>query len=98
MHCFNSKCISCSIRIYSLWVNIYYVRGRNYDSKNDNFVIALDYKNSQRSSYAMSIEDTSAELSHNRKFKSFNLDVDSHYDFFKDDPDYGIYIQISNLN
>ena len=75
-----------------------YTRDQSNDSKNDNFVIALDYKNSQRSSYAMSIEDTSAELSHNRKFKSFNLDVDSHYDFFKDDPDYGIFIQVSNIN
>ena len=75
-----------------------YTRDQAKDNKNDSFFIALDYKNSQRSSYAMSIEDTSAELSHNRKFKSFNLDVDSHYDFFKDDPDYGIYIQISNLN
>ena len=75
-----------------------YTRDQAKDSKNDSFVIALDYKNSQRSLYTMSLEDTSAELSHNRKFKSFNLDVDSHYDFFKDDPDYGIYIQISNLN
>ena len=75
-----------------------YTRDQAKDNKNDSFVIALDYKNSQRSLYTMSLEDTSAELSHNRKFKSFNLDVDSHYDFFKDDPDYGIYIQISNLN
>ena len=75
-----------------------YTRDQAKDNKNDSFFIALDYKNSQRSLYTMSLEDTSAELSHNRKFKSFNLDVDSHYDFFKDDPDYGIYIQISNLN
>ena len=75
-----------------------YTRDQAKDNKNDSFFIALDYKNSQRSSYAMSIEDTSAELSHNRKFKSFNLDVDSHYDFFKDDPDYGIFIQVSNIN
>ena len=75
-----------------------YTRDQAKDSKNDSFVIALDYKNSQRSLYSMSLKDTSAELSHNRKFKSLNLDVDSHYDFFKDDPDYGIYIQISNLN
>ena len=48
-----------------------YTRDQSNDSKNDNFVIALDYKNSQRSLYSMSLEDTSAELSHNRKFKSF---------------------------
>ena len=75
-----------------------FTRDQARDSKNDSYVIALDYKNSQRSLYSMSLEDTSAELSHNRKFKSFNLDVDSHYDFFKDDPDYGIFIQVSNIN
>ena len=75
-----------------------YTRDQAKDNRNDSFFIALDYKNSQRSLYTMSLEDTSAELSHNRKFKSFNLDVDSHYDFFKDDPDYGIFIQVSNIN
>ena len=46
----------------------------------------------------MSLNDASAEFSHNRKFKGFNLDVDTHYDFFEDDPEYGLYIQVSNIN
>ena len=75
-----------------------YTRDQAQNHKNDSFIIALDYRGSQRSSYAMSLEDTSAEFSHNRKFKSFNLDIDSHYDFFKDDPDYGVYLKISNVN
>ena len=75
-----------------------YTRDQSNDSKNDNFVIALDYKNSQRSSYAMSIEDTSAKLSHNKELNNFKINVDSHYDFFNDDPEYGLYVEISNVN
>ena len=75
-----------------------YTRDQSNDSKNDNFVIALDYKNSQRSSYAMSIEDTSAKLSHNKELNDFKINVDSHYDFFNDDPEYGLYVEISNVN
>ena len=66
--------------------------------KNDNFVIALDYRVSQGSSYAMSIEDTSTKLSHNKDLNGFKINIDSHYDFFKDNPDYGVYLQISNIN
>ena len=36
-----------------------YTRDQSKNNKNDNFIIALDYRGSQRSSYAMSIEDTS---------------------------------------
>jgi len=74
-----------------------YTRDQSNDSKNDNFVIALDYKNSQRSSYAMSIEDTSAMLSHNKELNNFKINIDSHYDFFNDDPEYGLYVEISNI-
>jgi len=75
-----------------------YTRDQSNDGKNDNFVIALDYKNSQRSSYAMSIEDTSAKLSHNKELNNFKINFDSHYDFFNDDPEYGLYVEISNVN
>ena len=75
-----------------------YTRDQSNDSKNDSFVIALDYKNSQRSSYAMSIENTSAMLSHNKELNDFKINVDSHYDFFNDDPEYGLYVEISNVN
>ncbi len=73
-----------------------YTRDQAKQNKNDSFVIALDYKNSQRSSYAMSIQDTSAEFSHNRKFNGLNIDVDTHYGFLKDDPDYGATIEVSS--
>ena len=46
----------------------------------------------------MSIQDTSAKLSHNKELNGFKINLDSHYDFFKDDPDYGVYLKISNVN
>jgi len=46
----------------------------------------------------MSIQDTSAMLSHNQELNNFRINLDSHYDLFKDDPDYGIYLEISNVN
>ncbi len=46
----------------------------------------------------MSIQDTSAKLSHNKELDDFKINIDSHYDLFQDDPDYGIYLKISNLN
>ena len=75
-----------------------YSRDQAKQNKNDSFVIALDYKNSQKSSYAMTIQDTSAKLSHNKELNDFKINIDSHYDFFKDDPDYGVYLKISNVN
>ena len=75
-----------------------YTRDQAQNSKNDSFNIALDYRGSQRSSYAMSIQDTSAKLSHNKELNNFKVNIDSHYDFLKDDPDYGIYLKISNMN
>ena len=75
-----------------------YTRDQAKNNKNDSFVIALDYRVSQRSSYAMSIEDTSTKLSHNKEINGFKVNLDSHYDFFKDDEDYGIYLEISNIN
>ena len=58
----------------------------------------MDYRGSQRSSYAMSFQDSSAQLSHNKEIDDFKINIDSHYDFFKDDPDYGVYLKISNVN
>ncbi len=75
-----------------------FTRDQTKNSKNDSFNIALDYRGSQRSSYAMSIQDTSAKLSHNKELNNFKVNIDSHYDFLKDDPDYGIYLKISNIN
>ena len=75
-----------------------YTRDQSQNSKNDNFNIALDYRGSSRSSYAMYIDDTSAKLSHNKELDDFKINIDSHYDLFQDDPDYGIYLKISNVN
>ncbi len=75
-----------------------YTRDQAKNSKNDSFNIALDYRGSQKSSYAMSIQDTSAKLSHNKELNGFKINLDSHYDFLKDNPDYGLYLKISNIN
>ena len=75
-----------------------FTRDQAKNSKNDSFNIALDYRGSQRSSYAMSIQDTSAKLSHNKELNGFKINLDSHYDFLKDNPDYGLYLKISNIN
>ena len=56
----------------------------------------MDYRGYQNSSYAMSVQDTSTKLSHNREVNGFNINLDSHYDFFQDDPEYGVYLKVSN--
>ena len=73
-----------------------YTRDLGESFKHDSFVVALDYRASSKSSYAMSMQDTSAKLSHNREVDGFNINLDSHYDFFQDDPEYGLYLKISN--
>ena len=75
-----------------------YTRNQSQGNKNDNFNIALDYRGSQRSSYAMSIQDTSAKLSHNKELNNLKINIDSHYDLFGNEPDYGVYLKISNVN
>ena len=75
-----------------------YTRDQSKNNKNDNYIIALDYRGSHRSSYAMSIEDTSAKLSHNKELNGFKINIDSHYDLFNEKPDYGLYLKISNIN
>ena len=75
-----------------------YTRDQSKNNKNDNYIIALDYRGSQRSSYAMSIEDTSAKLSHNKELNGFKINIDSYYDLFNEEPDYGLYLKISYIN
>ncbi len=74
-----------------------YTRDQAKDIKNDNFVIALDYKNSQKSFYSMSFQDSFAKLSHNKELDSLRINLDSHYELFKNNPDYGVNIMISNI-
>ncbi len=75
-----------------------YTRDQSKNSKNDNFIIGLDIRESHRSSYAMSIEDTSAKLSQNKELNGFKINIDSHYDLFNEQPDYGLYLKISKIN
>ena len=46
----------------------------------------------------MSIENTSAKLSHNKQLNGFKINIDSHYNLFNDEPDYGLYLKITNIN
>ena len=75
-----------------------YTRDQAKDIKNDNFVIALDYKNSQKSFYSMTFQDSLAKLSHNKELDNFQINLDSHYELFNKDPDYGLFIKLSNKN
>ncbi len=75
-----------------------YTRDQAKDSKNDNFVIALDYKNSQKSFYSMTFQDSLAKLSHNKELDNFQINLDSHYELFNKDPDYELFIKLSNKN
>ena len=68
------------------------------DSYNDNFVIAGDYRASYYSSYALSIHETSTEVSFKSKHKNLNFDVTSNLDFFAEDPEYGIYLKLYTLH
>ena len=75
-----------------------YTRDQAKDIKNDNFVIALDYKNSQKSFYSMTFQDSLAKLSHNKELDNFQINLDSHYELLNKDPDYGLFIKLSNIN
>ena len=75
-----------------------YTRDQAKDSKNDNFVIALDYKNSQRSLYSMKFQDSLAKLTHNKELDNFQINLDSHYELFDKDPDYGLFIKLLSVN
>ena len=73
-----------------------YTRDLGESFKHDSFVVALDYRVSSKSSYVMFMQDTSTKVSHNREVNGFKINLDSHYDFFQDDPEYGVYLKVSN--
>ena len=75
-----------------------YSRNQSSYNKNDSFVVALDYKNSQKSFYTLSLHDTNTKLSYNNELNGFKINLDSHYNFFQANPDYGLFIKISNTN
>ena len=66
-------------------------------SYNDNFTIAGDYRASHNSSYALSVHETSTEISYKSKRDNLNFDVTSNLDFFAEDPEYGIYLTVYTL-
>ena len=59
-----------------------------------NFVISADYRASYKSSYALSVHETSTEISYKSKHNNLNFDVTSNLDFFAEDPEYGIYLKV----
>ena len=65
-------------------------------NQNESFIVALDYKFSKNSSYAFSVQDSSTKLSHKTELNGFYVNLDSNYDIFSDDPEYGVYLKISN--
>ena len=82
---------------YGLNLMSKYTRDQSQNGmQNDSFTVALDYRISQRSSYEMSIQDTSAKLSHKSELNGLYFDLDSKYDFFSEQPQYGIYLKVSN--
>ena len=75
-----------------------YSRNQAAYNKNESFIVALDYKNSQKSFYTLSLQDTYTKLSHNTELNGFKIHLDSHYNFFQANPDYGFLIKISKTN
>ena len=67
-------------------------------SYNDSYVIAGDYRASYNSSYALSIHETSTEISFKSKHNNLNFDVTSNLDLFAGDPEYDIYLKLYTLH
>ena len=59
----------------------------------DNFIISFDYSASGTSSYNFSLKDTSTEFAYKKELQGLNIDVTSNFDFFKDKPEYGLYLK-----
>ena len=59
----------------------------------DSFIISFDYSASETSSYNFSLQDTSTEFAYKKELQGLNIDVTSNFDFFKNEPDYGLYLK-----
>ena len=46
------------------------------------------------SSYNFSLQDTSTEIAYKKELQGLNIDVTSNFDFFKDEPEYGLYLKV----
>ncbi len=95
-HNFNSSIGFDFISENGLTLMTKYTRDQAKSNKTDNLIIAFDYKSSRTSLYSMSLQDTSAKLSHNRELDNLYINIDSHYDLFRDNPNYGLFFKISN--
>ena len=74
-----------------------YTIDQSKEENKKNFVISADYRASYKSSYALSVHETSTEISYKSKHNNLNFDVTSNLDFFADDPEYGIYLKVYAL-
>ena len=74
-----------------------YTLDQSKGDKKNNFVISADYRASYKSSYAISVHETSTEISYKSKHNNLNVDVSSNMDFFAEDPEYGIYLKVYTL-
>ena len=74
-----------------------YTMDQSKDGKKKNFIISADYRASNNSTYALSVHETSTEITYKSKRNNLNFDVTSNLDFFADDPEYGIYLKVYTL-
>ena len=74
-----------------------YTLDQSKGDKKNNFVISADYRASYKSSYAISVHETSTEISYKSKHNNLNVDISSNMDFFAEDPEYGIYLKVYTL-
>ena len=46
----------------------------------------------------MSLQNNTTEISYKKELDNFYIDINSNYDFFKTNPEYGLFLKISNIN
>ena len=62
----------------------------------DNYIIGIDYKSFDDKLYTISFKNYDFKFSHQRMLKKFNLNIDSNYNFFETNPEYGFYVRLSD--
>ena len=76
-----------------------YTRNQTINSEySDSFILAGDFKTKKKSFYTMSLQNNTTEISYKKELDNFYIDINSNYDFFKTNPDYGLYLKITNIN
>ena len=74
-----------------------YTMDQSKDGNKQDFIISADYRASYNSSYALSVNETSTEISYKSKHNNLNFDVKSNLDFFSEDRKYGIFLKVYTL-